>query len=678
MIRLLRDYETRCDVSVVDVGPRRYAADPSLELLCVGFCVRTDAGWGPPLVAIGCPGSDGRAAIERRVRDAGFQCVTLDDFRNAYAGASVVVAHNEGFERAIEDRLFPELTAINKIHTCTASRARRLSLPGSLEDGCRVLRTPHQKSVEGHGVMLQCSQPRPTWRSRGQGPKWFDDADRLARTAIYCAQDVLAECDLDDFLPELPPQERIYWEHVEMINRRGMRLDVPLILAMERAVEIDQATAVDLARRWTQDPEFELTNPGKIRDFCARCGVFLGDLKASTVAQTLADHKSGAKPIHPAVEAVLEARKSVGGKTSIAKIPRMRARLMDDEHIRDSVIYHGAHTGRNTGDGINTLNLPRPYDKFDQQKVVEFLLTGNYEGIRVDQKVSPSTAVAAALRGVIIPSVGKKLVVGDYSSVEPCFAFTFAEQWDAVEVLRRRESLYVEIAQEIYKKKVSKEDKIEYQVGKILILMCQYGAGVDKFNFFLEQAGIHLPREDVERAHATYRGRFYQIPNSWKGLETAAKAALSNSGAEYGYHGVNFKSDGWWLVMRLPSGRPMYYPNARLLDGKYGKEIVYEGWMRIDGRPAGWGDNRTWGGSLLENLTQAACRDIMEEDQQEVETILGWEMKLTVYDELVAEAPIDDPYAVQRMTQIMSQPVPWLPMMPVGADVHETLRYAKH
>ena len=208
------------------------------------------------------------------MRERGVRVGNLDDFKRDVERADVLVSHNQAFEIAVEDYRFPDVAKMreSRFQSCTASRARRLSLPGSLEDACKVLRTPHQKAMEGHGVMLQCSQPRPAFLSKGQGAKWFDDATRLAAVAVYCAADILAERDLDRFLPELPPAERIYWSQTERMNRRGVPLDGALIDAMSAAVAHETEGALARVVEMTGDHDFALTNPGQIIAFCASRG----------------------------------------------------------------------------------------------------------------------------------------------------------------------------------------------------------------------------------------------------------------------------------------------------------------------------------------------------------------------------------------------------------------------
>lgn len=679
MIRLVRDYETRCRISVSDVGSRRYAADPSFEVLCVGWRLKNNAGWGPPKVAVVCPGAEGRAAIENRIRRTEVTVSTLADFYIDFHATHYVIAHNQAFEIATEDRAFPEIAAMrqHKYQSCTAARARRLSLPGSLEETCRVLNTPHQKSMDGHMAMLQCSQPRPAWVKTGKGRQWFDDADRLSAVATYCAQDIFCESELDDYLPELPEREAYYWRHVEQMNRRGVLLDLDLIDAMTEAVDSEQLETSSRINGFAG--ELALTNPTQILAFCQQRGIHLPNLRKETVAALLEEHHNG-KYLDPNVVTVLEARRDVGGKSSVSKLPRMKMRVLEGRSC-DFTIYHGAHTGRTTGDGINLLNLPRPYKKFDQDFVVRNLLARNYAAIRQNQGVSVSTAVSASLRGVIIPGLNRKLVVGDYKTIEPCFSFSLAQQWDAVEILKNKGDLYCEMASAIYDRTIDPEkDKIERQLGKVVILGCGYGMGLTKFLATIENdpqlANIHPAIK--ERAWESYRKRFYRIPQAWRGLETAARSAIKQPGTIYSYNGVDYFCNGWWLVCTLPSGRPFYYPNARLGTSAKGYEdaIYYEGWRRIDGRPAGWGEVYTWGGSLLENITQAGCRDILEDHFSIVDTITGWEGVLSVYDEIVVSVPRDVNGAF-HLEQIMSNPPAWYPDMPISAEVYEASRYVK-
>ena len=690
-LRMVLDLETRCDISVVDVGPHKYAAHPSNEILCFGWRVNDGS---PAKVAIAVGGSDGRAAVERRVRDAGRVVSTKEEFVHDWRRSAVKVAHNFEFEANVLQRHTPELLPWEVHWSCTASRARRLGLPGSLGDACRVLKTPHQKSEEGHATMLMVSQPRPVWRKDPRQQKWMDDADRLAKTAVYCVDDILAEDDLDRYLPELPESERRFWEQTTRCNRRGIRLDGALIDAMARVVEVSSASALDDVRRATGDPNFELTNVNSIRSFCADRGVYLDDVRAATVEAKLAAHRSGARRIDEAAAIVLEARQQSGGKSSNAKLISMRDRMMEDDVARDNIIFYGAHTGRDTGSGVNVLNQPKPFEGYEQDEMVRAILTRDVHLIAQvasqqaskkqgrPTRSSADTAVSATIRGLTIPRDGMRFAIGDYSSVEANFLMAAAHQWDAVEMLRNKEDIYCRFGSDIMGRTITKEhDSLLRTVFKESVLGCGFGMGLAKFEARLETKGIEVEPTLRAKAHAGYRTRFPKVPDFWKGVENAAKEAIRNPGRAFSYNEITYHGDGWWLVCTLPGGcGTIYYPNARLSTGKFGDdEIIYEGWVRIDGRPAGWGDVRTWGGSLTENICQAGCRVLMEEHEAQVEALPGWNMTMTVYDELVAEFPdaLAPGEGIKTLLGIMSQPPRWLPQMPVRAEGFEAMRYRK-
>lgn len=915
--RTVFDFETRNEISVVDVGAWKYAAHPSDDVLCVAWSSR--------------PSGTNRP---------------------------IYVAHNTSFEQAQCLRHIPGFVLDPEQWTCTASRARRLGIPGGLEGACNVMRTAHRKSVEGHRVMLQVSQPRPLFVNKGTGPKWFEDADRLATNAVYCAEDIYAERDLDDVLPELPPFERQVWLQVERGNRRGLCLDVPLIAAMEPLVSGEEDRVLAELRRpvelgGTGIADFSLTAPAAVREFCARRGVHLPDLKKETVEAILSGHRSGARPTDYLVAKVLEGRQTVG-KSSNAKLPAMRARLQEDGFARDYAIYHGAHTGRQTGSAVNPLNMPKPYKGYEQAAVVDMIMRQDVAAIEAS-RVTPSVAVSATLRGAIIAPPGKKLVIGDYATIEPCVLFVLAGQWDAVRILREGGDIYCEMASAVYERQLTKEknpkerglgkalvlgcfgpetrvvthrgvkriidvrsddklwdgerwnshggllnqgrhsvmnlaglwvtpehlilcgstwvparyvarvctlrralatasENLPYPVissglagacsrfacgvhavrqsilsiltissegllrgvmralrkvqertrsifgatrtsapttptavgyyvesalsklvasiqrarcfvttegvafssatsfaidvsssrtflhclggikrslnwiarttievmngatyalslvgrtvitagqllgsrrksivydiafagpknrytivsdaGPLIVHNCGYGMGKDKFVERLKLDGVNVDDALAHRAHSTYRTRFPEVPNLWRGIEEAIKSAIRNPHVRFAYGIITYAFDGYWLVCTLPSGRSLFYPNAQLQPGKYGDEVTYEG-RTLGG---GWGTVRTWGGSCVENLCQAISRDITMEDKLECEHRYGWHVPLDVYDEIVAECDEDDSAALEKLDAVMSRPRQWLPQIPIRAECFTAHRYRK-
>jgi DNA polymerase len=190
MPTLHRDYETRSTVSLSKVGPWRYAADSSTEIMCVAYAADEAA------VKIWTPG----------------QPIPEEFFAAARDPDWTVVAHNASFECAIEERVLAPrygwpITPIER-HRCTLAAALAAALPGALDAAAAALGLPIKKDADGHRLMLAMSKPRKP--KKEEDPTlvyWHEDSERRARLAEYCARDVDVERALYAKLPPLSSKQ---------------------------------------------------------------------------------------------------------------------------------------------------------------------------------------------------------------------------------------------------------------------------------------------------------------------------------------------------------------------------------------------------------------------------------------------------------------------------------------
>ena len=128
--------------------------------------------------------------------------------------------------------------------------------------------------------------------------------------------------------------------------------------------------------------------------------------------------------------------------------------------------YYGAHTGRWSGtDQINLQNLPR----------------------------------GGVLKKAIVPPNGYVCVDSDSSQIEARTVAWLARQDDLVEAFENGEDVYCIMATAIYGRPITKADKIERQVGKVVILGAGYGIGAAKLQTYLKmQAKVNLPVEECQ------------------------------------------------------------------------------------------------------------------------------------------------------------------------------------
>ena len=77
-----------------------------------------------------------------------------------------------------------------------------------------------------------------------------------------------------------------------------------------------------------------------------------------------------------------------------------------------------------------------------------------------------------------------------------------------------------------------------------------------------------------------------------------------------------------------------------------------------------------------ENIVQAWARDVMAYRMPDVEAA-GYQILLSVHDELITETPDTDEYSSDTLASIMARPHDWAPGCPLSAAGFETYRYRK-
>lgn len=156
----------------------------------------------------------------------------------------------------------------------------------------------------------------------------------------------------------------------------------------------------------------------------------------------------------------------------------------------------------------------------------------------------------------------------------------------------------------------------------------------------------------------------------WKQLEKSAIKAIAYPGTTVKCGKVNFVKEKAWLKILLPSGRCLCYPNATI-DEDGG--IKYKGVNQYSRK---WSWIKTYGGKFLENIAQSLSRDVMADNMPKIEKA-GYEIVLTVHDEVVTEAPLDDRFNPIHLSALLAQNHDWCKDLPLAAAGWEGPRYRK-
>jgi len=170
---------------------------------------------------------------------------------------------------------------------------------------------------------------------------------------------------------------------------------------------------------------------------------------------------------------------------------------------------------------------------------------------------------------------------------------------------------------------------------------------------------------------ALWREAHPAVVELWADAASAVRSAFRTPGVAFqaGPH-IKVQRDGIWTRVRLPSGRVVCYLDVQVAEGG---EISY---MGINQYTRQWSRIKTYGGKLVENWTQAGARDVMADRMPHIENA-GYEIVLSVHDELLTETPDTDDYSSDTLAAMMATSPAWAPGLPLAAAGFETTRYKK-
>ena len=338
----------------------------------------------------------------------------------------------------------------------------------------------------------------------------------------------------------------------------------------------------------------------------------------------------------------------------------------------------------------------------------------------------PTLYASAALRGVVVAPKGKKLCVSDLSNIEGRIVAWLAEETWKIEAFKAYDrgeghDLYKVTAGQLIGADPGDVDKQQRNIfGKIPELAFGFGGGVGALQTFARSFSIKIadiwdiiqgtldqdffqqadesyhrwgraqaaemaPREWIgsEAIKLAWRARHPATAKLWPKIDKAAISAVENPGKTYRagkflkFHCKRIKGK-LWLLCKLPSGNFLTYYEPRLREvkkfGRLAQELSYMGRNQMTGNP--WTRIPTYGGKLLENPTQSIARDVMAENMPAIEE-RGYEIVLSVHDELLTETPDTDEYSSDELSRLLSRKADWMEGLPLAADGFETYRYYK-
>lgn len=663
------DFETVSACDLKKSGAARYWEDPTTAVICLNWEI-DDSG----VIDRWFPGQPMPTAL-RAAADEG----------------KIFVAHNAAFEKyGWRTVLMPEFgwpdVPNGKWH-CTQARAASLMLPQGLEKLGPALKLAAEKDMVGNRLTIGLSKVD---KKTGMMPA-ITPAIR-ERVADYCDGDVREQSELHRRIGWFPRDEWEAWQLDQRINERGVRLDMPLVVQMQKIVDLASGP---LAAEFIQiTGGLKMTQIAKVGDWLRAEGVDLPDMTKDTLAAVLGETDEGEEidaderlyldmPDH--VRRALSIRQLIGS-ASVKKLGAMRACVCSDGRARGLLAYHAAGTGRWGGRIVQPQNFPRGSIRVrnakgeeeapDPEALVAALMTG--DPAYVEMLFGPAVeTVLSSLRHCIVADPDKILVAGDYAQIEARITLAWCGQMDKVKMLAEGLDPYCDMASDIYGRKITKADVEERQIGKNSVLGLGFNMGAPKFH---DRYCPKQPMEFAQKVVDTYRKVWApEVPKLWRALDQAATRAVWDRKPQEAY-GVVFSLVDEWLQARYPDDSVMMYPHPETTRRAMP-------WDETDVRP-GWcfkatkqGQRRTvhaFGGLLAENGAQHMARQLLVNAGKKCERE-NMPLVFTVHDEAIAEAERKRRDLETILKQIMEDSPRWAVSMqiPVKAEVWSGPRYRK-
>lgn len=645
------DIETYCSVDLTKCGLYRYVQSADLEILLFAYSLDHQ-----PVQVIDLA-----------------QGEKLSDEILKMLADETVVKH--AYNAAFEINCLSKFYAVSGPTSwrCTMAHGLYCGYPAGLERISKAMGLASDKAKMdiGKALIRYFSIPcKPTKVNGGRTrnlPQHDPAKWELFKT--YCGQDVVAEMTVEDRLAKypMPAAEQRLWELDLKMNQRGVKVDTGLVDgAIDCAEEVaEKLTAEAISLSGLSNPN----STAQLKAWLAEEGMETKSLAKKNVCDLL--EKVGEGP----VKRILEIRQELA-KTSVKKYEAMRSSVCSDNRVKGLLQYYGANrTGRWSGRMVQVQNLPRNYIE-ELAQTREWVKARNTAMVKLVHGSVPDT-LSQLIRTAFIPEDGHVFLVADFSAIEARVIAWLAEEEWRLEVFRTHGKIYEASASQMFHVPMEKivKGNPEYalrQKGKAAELALGY-QGATGALIKMGALDKGLKEEELPGIVARWRRANPKIVKMWRAIEDATKKVL-RTGEPQTLHRVtiareiDMANDQDFLTIRLPSGRKLYYVQPLLLDGKIKYHTTKQNrsnWEIVD----------TYGGTIVENITQAIARDCLAVSLLRLAD-RGYDVVFHVHDEAIVEAPADGA-DIDEVCKIMGAPISWAPGLPLRADGFSSEFYKK-
>jgi len=644
------DIETFSDIDLGKCGVYRYTNSPNFDILLLAYSI--DEG---PVELVDL-------ASGEEIPDEIVEAILSEDI--------IKTAFNANFERValmryLSRKLSKEVYLDPSSWRCSEVQAAMLGLPLHLEGVAKVLRLGVQKMSEGKPLIRYfCIPCKPTAANGGRTRNLPSDApDKWELFKQYNVRDVEVELEIRKKIKDypIPESEQALYELDQRINDRGFRADMNFVM---QAISCDKQFTVSATER-----AYELTgleNPNSVSQlkyWLSDRGVEVESLSKKNVKELVSETEGE-------VEEALKLRLLMA-KTSVRKYEAIERAVCSDGRVHGLFQFYGANrTGRFAGRLVQVQNLPQNH-LVDLKLARDLVKEGRFEDLQMLFGNTPGV-LSELIRTAFIPKEGHRFIVADFSAIEArVLSWLAGEKW-RLEVFQSHGKIYEASASQMFHVPIDEITKGSplRQKGKISELACGYGGGVGALKS-MGALEMGVEENELQGLIDNWRRANPHIVNFWWEVDKMAIKAVKER-TRTRTHGIVFTYKSGMLFVTLPSGRDLVYVKPKLMLNKFGREgLTYEG----IGTTKKWERIETYGPKIVENIVQAASRDLLAEAMLRLDKA-GFAIVAHVHDEVICEVPMGES-SVEEVCSIMSESPKWSEGLPLDADGYECDFYQK-
>ena len=644
------DIETFSDIDLGKCGVYRYTDSPNFDILLFAYSIDE----GPVELVDLASGEE----IPKETVEA---ILSSDIIKTAF---------NANFERValmryLSRKLGKEVYLNPSSWRCSEVQAAMLGLPLHLEGVAKVLRLGVQKMAEGKPLIRYfCIPCKPTAANGGRTRNMPSDApDKWELFKQYNIRDVEVELEIRKKIKDysIPESEQALYELDQRINDRGFKADMDFVM---QAISCDKQFTLAATER-----AYELTgleNPNSVsqlKDWLSDRGVEVESLSKKNVKELVSETEGE-------VEEALKLRLLMA-KTSVRKYEAIERAVCSDGRVHGLFQFYGANrTGRFAGRLVQVQNLPQNH-LVDLKLARDLVKEGRFDDLQMLFGNTPGV-LSELIRTAFIPKEGHRFIVADFSAIEArVLSWLAGEKW-RLEVFQSHGKIYEASASQMFHvplEEITKGSPLR-QKGKISELACGYGGGVGALKS-MGALEMGVEENELQGLIDNWRRANPHIVNFWWEVDKMAIKAVKER-TRTRTHGIIFTYKSGMLFVTLPSSRDLVYVKPKLILNKFGREgLTYEG----IGTTKKWERIETYGPKIVENIVQAASRDLLAEAMLRLDNA-GFAIVAHVHDEVICEVPMGES-SVEEICSIMSESPKWSDGLPLDADGYECDFYKK-